>query len=81
MIVLFTGMDNLGVELRLLFLVTKPFPTLATPWTVACQAPLFMILPRQEYWSGLPFLPPGHLPHSGMEPMSPVAPALADGKR
>ena len=27
----------------------------ATPWTVACQAPLS----RQEYWRGLPFPPPG----------------------
>ena len=27
----------------------------ATPWTVACQAPLSMRFPRQEYWSGLPF--------------------------
>ena len=30
-------------------------PTLVTPRTVACQAPLFMGLPGQEYWSGLPF--------------------------
>ena len=29
------------------------------PWTVAPQAPLFMGFPRQEYWSGLPFPPPG----------------------
>ena len=26
----------------------------ATPWTVACQAPLSMELSRQEYWSTLP---------------------------
>ena len=26
----------------------------ATLWTVACQAPLYMGFPRQEYWSGLP---------------------------
>ena len=26
------------------------------PWTVACQAPLFMGFPRQEYCSGLLFL-------------------------
>ena len=32
--------------------------TLETPWTVACQAPLSMGFSRQEYWSGLPFLPP-----------------------
>ena len=27
----------------------------ATPWTIACQAPLSMGFSRQEYWSGLPF--------------------------
>ena len=27
----------------------------STPWTVACQAPLSMGFPRQEYWSRLPF--------------------------
>jgi len=27
----------------------------ATPWTMACQAPLSMGFSRQEYWSGLPF--------------------------
>ena len=27
----------------------------ATPWTEAHQASLFTGLPRQEYWSGLPF--------------------------
>ena len=29
--------------------------TLATPWTIARQAPLSMGFPRQKYWSGLPF--------------------------
>ena len=33
----------------------------ATPWTVAWQAPLSMGFFRQEYWSGLPFPPPGDL--------------------
>ena len=28
----------------------------ATPWTAACQAPPPMGFPRQEYWSGLPYL-------------------------
>ena len=36
--------------------------TLATPWAVAHQAPLPMGISRQEYWSGLPFPPPGDLP-------------------
>ena len=30
-------------------------------------------------WSGLPSPPPGDLPDPGIEPVSPVAPALADG--
>ena len=33
--------------------------------------------PKQEYWSGLPFPPPGNLPAPGTEPMSPASPALA----
>ena len=41
-----------------------------TPWTVDWQAPLSMGFPRQEYWSGLPFPPPGYLPNLGIEPMS-----------
>ena len=39
-------------------LVAKSCPTLATPCTVACQAPLFVGFSRQEYWSGLPFPSP-----------------------
>ena len=40
----------------------------ATPWTVACQAPLSMGFSRQEYWSGLPCFPPRDLPDLGIEP-------------
>ena len=29
-----------------------------------------MEFPQQEYWSGLPFPSPGHLPNSGTEPAS-----------
>ena len=29
-----------------------------------------MVFPRQEYWSGLPFPPPGHLHNLGIEPTS-----------
>ena len=48
----------------------------ATPWTVACQAPLSMRFPRQEYWSGLPCPPPRDIPDPGNKPMSPASPAL-----
>ena len=37
------------------------------PWIVAHQAPLSMGFSRQEYWSGLPWSPPGHLPYPGIE--------------
>ena len=43
----------------------------ATLWTIACQAPLSMGFPRQEYWSGLPFPSPGNLPDPRIEPTSP----------
>ena len=42
------------------------------PRTVALQAPPPMGFSRQEYWSGLPFPPPGDLPDSGIEPSSPA---------
>ena len=52
-----------------------------TPWTVAHQAPLSMGFFRQESWtsSGLPFPPPGDLPHPGTEHASSAFPALAGG--
>ena len=50
------------------------------PQTIVRQAPLSMGFPRQEYWSGLPFPPPGGLPENpGTEPASLVSPALAGG--
>ena len=39
----------------------------ATPWTLAHQASLSMGFPRQEYWNGLPFPPPGDLPNPEIE--------------
>ena len=38
-----------------------------------------MGFPKQEYWSGLPFPPPGDLPDPGIEAGSPLSPALAGG--
>ena len=45
--------------------------SLVTAWTIACQAPLSMGFPRQEYWSLLPFPSPRDLPDPGIEPASP----------
>ena len=51
----------------------------ATQWTIAGQASLSMGFPRQEYWSGLSFPPPGDHPDPGTEPSSLESPALACG--
>ena len=53
-------------------LVSKSCPILATPWTVARQAPLSVGFSRQEYWSGLPFPSPGDLPDPGIKSESPA---------
>ena len=44
-----------------------------TPWTAAYQAPLSMGFSRQEYWCGLPCLPPVNLPNPAIEPRSPAS--------
>ena len=41
-------------------------------WAAACQAPLSMGFPRQEYWSGLPLPSPEDLPDPGIKPRSPA---------
>ena len=61
-----------GQGIQLQTMVQSLCPTLATPLTVAHQAPLSMGYPRQESWSGLPFPSPGHLPDPGIEPRSPA---------
>ena len=50
----------------------SPVRLFVTSWTAACLAPLSMWFPRQECWSGLPIPPPGHLPHPGIEAVSPA---------
>ena len=47
-------------------------PTLCNTWTVACQVPLSVGFPRQDYWSGVPFPTPEHLPDPEIEPMFPA---------
>ena len=48
-----------------------------TLWTTAHQAPWSMEFSKQEYWSGLPWPPPGDLPYPGFQPASLMSPALA----
>ena len=50
-----------------------------TLWTVACQAPLTVGFPRQEYWNGLTSPSPGDLPDPGIELSSLRSPALQAG--
>ena len=58
-------------------LIAKSCPILLwPPWAVIHQVPWFMVFPRQEYWSELPFPTPGDLPNPGIKPASP---ALAGG--
>ena len=47
-----------------------------TLWTVACYVPLSIEFCRQKYWSRFLCPPPGDLPNPGIEPSSPVVPAL-----
>ena len=51
-------------------LVTQLCPMLCHFMDSSPQAPLWMELSRQEYWSGLPFPSPGYLPNPGIEPES-----------
>ena len=69
-----SGCDPVCVCLLSCFSCVRLFETLRT---VACQAPLSMGLSQQEYWSGLPFSPPGDLPDPGTEPEFLVSPAVA----
>ena len=46
-------------------------------WTVVCQASLSMGFSRQEYWSRLPWPPPGDRPNPRIKPVSLMSPALA----
>ena len=64
---------------NILACMLSPVPLFVTLWTVSCQAPLSVGFPRQEYWSGLPFPPPGNLPDPEIQPKSPASPALARG--
>ena len=57
-------------------LVVQSCPPLCDP---TCCAARFLCpwgFSRQEYWSGLPCLPPGDLPHPGIKPVSPIASIL-----
>ena len=60
-----------------MYMLAQSCPTLCDHMDVAPRAPLSMGFPGQEYWSGLPFPPPGDLPHPGIEPVSLTSSTLA----
>ena len=45
-------MSTCEYEKKLKVQLLSHIQLVATPWTVACQAPLFMGSSGQEYWSG-----------------------------
>ena len=47
-------------------------PTLCNPMDCSLSDSSVHGFPRQEYWSGLPFPPPGYLPNPGIESESPA---------
>ena len=53
--------------------------TPCNPMDCRFQAPLSVVFPRQEYWSGLPFPPSGYLPDPRIKAASLALPALAGG--
>ena len=61
----FIGINNTYVHMT-----AWSCPTLCDPMDCSRQAPLSMGFFRQEYWSGLPFPPPGDLPDPGIQPVS-----------
>ena len=55
--------QTLSKEVVLPRLVVTDF--FVIPWTIACQAPLSMGFPRQEYCSGVPFPSPHRINTKG----------------
>ena len=64
---------------KCLYMLAQLCPTLCDSIGGDCQTPLSMGFSRQEYWSGLSFLPSGDVPNPGIEPVSSMPPSLAGG--
>ena len=74
-----TNSAEISPQFLLVVVVVRRFSCVqifAAPWTVGQQAPLSMGFSQPEYWSGLPFPPPGDRPSRGIETASPASPAL-----
>ena len=57
----------------------QSYLTLCNPMDYSPPGSLSMGFSRQEYWSGLPYPPPGNRPDAGIKPSSLTSPALAGG--
>ena len=64
--------STLTKAMKVKVFITELCPTLCDPMDYSHQAPLSMEFPRQEYWSGLPFLSPGDLLDPEIKPGSPA---------
>ena len=75
--------SNMDALLHVCSVVSKCNPTeRGACWATVhgvTKSPLSMRLSQQEYWSRLSFPPSGDLPSPGIEPASPVSPALTGG--
>ena len=57
--------------------VAQSYPILCDAMDCSLPSSSVHAISQQEYWSGLPFPPPGDLPDPGIKPASPASPALA----
>ena len=75
-LLLITGTGSPDTSSQTVCMQTQSLSPVRLPWTAARQTPLSMGFSRQEYWSALPFPPPGDVSNPGIKPTSP---ALAGG--
>ena len=57
--------------------VAQSYPILCDAMDCSPPSSSVHAISQQEYWSGLPFPPPGDLPDPGIKPASPASPTLA----
>ena len=62
-VVFVSAVQQSGSAIHTHVCVLRHIQLFATPWTIACQAPLSLGFSRQGYWRGLPCSPLGDLPN------------------
>ena len=81
-IIYYAGSKNIHNNLTMCAYMLSHVRLFVTPWTVACQPPLFLEFSSkefssEEYWNGLLFSTLGDFPDPQIEPTSLASPALA----